>query len=132
MVNRLSITELNNSGDARGMSFTAPAEALVFLGNVADVHVASTQPRSVRGNHCHLRRREAIVVLPGSPWSLHWDDGEVATRQSRVFDGTTAVLVTVPPGSSHAVRNDGACTLWLIAFSSESYDPTETVARKVV
>jgi dTDP-4-dehydrorhamnose 3,5-epimerase-like enzyme len=132
MANGISITELSNRGDARGVSFTAPAEALAFLGRVADVHLASTKPQSVRGNHYHLRRREAIVVLPGSPWSLHWDDGEAAPARSRVFDGTTAVVVTVPPGSSHAVRNEGECTLWLVAFSSESYDPTETVARKVV
>jgi mannose-6-phosphate isomerase-like protein (cupin superfamily) len=36
------------------------------------------------------------------------------------------------PGSSHAVRNDGAIPLWLVACSSELYDPTETVARKVI
>jgi len=30
------------------------------------------------------------------------------------------------------VRNDGAATLWLIACSSEAYDPKEVVARKVV
>jgi dTDP-4-dehydrorhamnose 3,5-epimerase-like enzyme len=129
---KLSIIELSSRGDGRGMSFTAPVEVLAFLTNVADVHLAATKPGAVRGNHYHLRRREAIVVLPGSSWSLHWDDGEGSSAQSRVFEGETAILVTVPPGSSHAVRNDGRCTLWLIAFSSEPYDPAETVARKVV
>lgn len=132
MAEGVSIVELSNRGDARGMSFTVPAEALEFLGHVSDVHLASTKPGAVRGNHFHLRRHEAIVVLPGCRWSLHWDGGEASSSQSRQFDGSSAILVTVSPGSSHAVRNNGESTLWLIAFSSEIYDPAETVARAVV
>jgi mannose-6-phosphate isomerase-like protein (cupin superfamily) len=70
--------------------------------------------------------------LPGTPWSLHWDEGEGLPAQHRQFDGTSAVLVLVWPGASHAIRSDGDSALWLIACSSEPYDPTETVARKVV
>jgi oxalate decarboxylase/phosphoglucose isomerase-like protein (cupin superfamily) len=129
---KIQITELNNSGDARGFSFTAPAEALAFVGRMSDVHLASTLPRAVRGNHYHLRRREAIVVLPGAKWSLHWDEGDGAVAQHREFAGTSTVLVLVSPGASHAVRNDGEAPLWLVAISSETYDPAESVTRKVV
>ena len=117
----------------RGFSFTAPAAALAFVGRMADVHLASTKPGSVRGNHYHLRRREAIVVLPGTKWSFHWDEGDGSLRRSIAqFDGSVAVLVLVSPGASHAVRNDGDRDLWLVAISSETYDPAESVARKVV
>lgn len=129
---KIQISVLGNSGDARGFSFTAPREALDFLGRVADMHLASTGPGSVRGNHYHLRRHEAIILLPGTSWSLHWDEGEGTTTQHRQFDGGSAVLVMVSPGGSHAVRNDGDAPLWLVACSSEPYDPQETVARKVV
>ena len=129
---KIQIAELGNSGDGRGFSFTAPAEALAFVGRMADVHLASTGPGAVRGNHYHLRRREAIVVLPGARWSLHWDEGEGTAAQHRGFDGTGAVLVLVSPGASHAVRNDGDGLLWLVAISSETYDPAESVGRKVV
>ena len=128
----IQISELGNGGDARGFSFTLPEPALVFLGRVADLHLASTAPGALRGNHFHLRRREAIVILPGAAWSLHWDEGEGLPAQHRSFDGKSAVLVLVSPGSSHAVRNDGESPLWLVAGSSEPYDPAETVARKVV
>src|SRR5579864_6955256 len=90
---KIHITELANGGDARGFSFTAPAQALEFVGRLADMHLASTLPAAVRGNHYHLRRREAIVILPGPQWSFHWDDGEGAAAQHREFDGTRAVLV---------------------------------------
>jgi dTDP-4-dehydrorhamnose 3,5-epimerase-like enzyme len=129
---KLQISELRNSGDARGFSFTAPPEALDFLQRILDIHMASTAPGAVRGNHYHLRRREAIVMLPGTPWSLHWDDGEGAPAQHRSFDGSGAVLILISPGSSHAVRNDGTRLLWFAACSSEKFDPTETVERKVV
>jgi dTDP-4-dehydrorhamnose 3,5-epimerase-like enzyme len=137
MAEKVQITELQNSGDARGFSFTAPAEALAFVGRMADVHLAATGPGAVRGNHYHLRRREAIVILPGVKWSLHWDEGEGASGESpvaqhRSFDGSVAVMVLVSPGASHAVRNDGDATLWLVAISSETYDPAESVTRKVV
>ncbi len=129
---KIQILELSNSGDTRGSSFTAPAEALAFVGRVADMHLASTCSAAVRGNHFHLRRQEAIVALPGTAWSLHWDEGEGTPAQHRKFDGSVAILVLVSPGASHAVRNDGEDILWLVAISSESYDSEESVARKVV
>jgi dTDP-4-dehydrorhamnose 3,5-epimerase-like enzyme len=129
---RIQVCEISNTGDARGFSFTMPSEALDFLGRIADIHMTSTGPGAVRGNHYHLRRREAIVILPGAAWSLHWDEGEGTAAQHHSFDSSGAVLVLVSPGASHAVRNDGSGLLWLVACSSEAYDPTETVARKVV
>ena len=132
MPEKIQIVELNNRGDARGSSFTAPAEALAFVGRMADVHLASTKPGAVRGNHYHLLRREAIVVLPGAKWSFHWDEGDGSVAQHREFDGSDSVLVLVSPGASHAVRNDGESVLWLLAISSESYDPAESVSRRVV
>lgn len=137
MTGTIQIAELGNNGDGRGLSFTAPAKALAFVGRMADVHLASTKPGAVRGNHYHLRRREAIVVLPGTKWSLHWDEGDpdgsnASAPLHRDFDGSSAVLVLVSPGASHAVRNDGDSALWLVAISSETYDPAESVTRKVV
>jgi len=129
---KIQITELSNNGDGRGFSFTAPAEALAFVGRMSDVHLASTKPGAVRGNHYHLRRREAILILPGTKWSFHWDEAEASTPQHRDFEGKSAVLVLVSSGASHAVRNDGDDLLWLAAISSESYDPAESVTRKVV
>ena len=129
---KIQISQMNNSGDARGFSFTAPAQALQFVGRMSDVHFSSSKPGAVRGNHYHLKRREAMVVLPGAKWSFHWDEGENDTPKHREFDGRGAVLVLVSPGASHAIRNDGDEELRLIAISSEAYDPAESVVRNVV
>jgi dTDP-4-dehydrorhamnose 3,5-epimerase-like enzyme len=129
---KIEITELKNGGDARGLSFTLPAATLEVLGNVADMHLASTGPKSVRGNHYHVSKREIIVVLPGAAWSLHWDEGEGTATQHRTFKGENAVLVQVSPGCSHAVSNEDSVVLWLFTGSSETYDPSRVIARKVV
>jgi dTDP-4-dehydrorhamnose 3,5-epimerase-like enzyme len=129
---KIEIAELENGGDARGLSFTLPPGALQVLGNVADLHLASTGPRAVRGNHYHVSKREIILVLPGAAWSLHWDEGDGMPPQHRNFSGEKAVLVQVSPGCSHAVRNEGSSVLWLLTCSSETYDPSRVVARKVV
>jgi dTDP-4-dehydrorhamnose 3,5-epimerase-like enzyme len=129
---KIQITELAKGGDARGLSFTMPLDALEVLGRVADMHLASTGPGAVRGNHYHVSKREIILVLPGAAWSLHWDEGEGLPAQGRNFGGENAVLVQVAPGCSHAVRNEDSAVLWLLTCSSETYDPARVVARKVV
>jgi len=128
----IEISELGSPGDARGLNFSLPSRALDFLGRVVDVHFASAAPEAVRGNHFHLRKRRAIIVFPGPAWSLHWDEGENTAVRHRVFDGRGAVMVLVPPGSAHAVRNDGATPLSIVACSSELYDATQVVGRRVV
>jgi dTDP-4-dehydrorhamnose 3,5-epimerase-like enzyme len=129
---KVRFAELKNHGDARGFSFTAPPEALEYVGRAADVHLASTAPRAVRGNHYHRKGRMAIVVLPGSRWSFHWDEGEGTKSQHRVFNGSGAILILVAPGASHAIRNDGDSMLWMTAISSEAYDAADRVARNVL
>ena len=133
MTAKVQISELGNCGDARGLRFSAPPEALAFVGRMSDLHLASTKPGAVRGNHYHLFRREALVVMPGAKWSLHWGEGQNSPAQHREFNGASAVLVLISPGASHAVRNDsdGEDELWLIAISSEPYDPSDTVTHKV-
>jgi dTDP-4-dehydrorhamnose 3,5-epimerase-like enzyme len=132
MTEKLRISELSNRGDARGFSFTAPAEALAFVGRIADVHLASTKPGAVRGNHYHVRRRQAIMAQPGVNWSLHWDEGEGSPAQHREFEGSRAVLVLLSPGASIAMRNEGNSDLWIVTISSETYDPADSIPRKVV
>lgn len=128
----VQISELTSDGDRRGLSLAMPPEALQFVGEVADVHLSSSLAGAVRGNHYHRRKRRAILVMPGVAWSLHWDEGEGTVIKRRSFNGSQSVLVLIPPGVSHAVRNDGNAALWMVACSSAPYDASEVVARKVL
>jgi dTDP-4-dehydrorhamnose 3,5-epimerase-like enzyme len=129
---KVQIADLENFGDQRGFSFTIPPEALRFLERVEDVHIAAILPGAVRGNHFHERRREVLVFTYNGEWSFHWDEGPDTAAQHRTFQGEGAVLITISPGASHAVRNDCPEVLTLIAASSEIYDAQDSIARKVI
>ena len=131
MSEKLRFTNLPNTGDARGSSFTISPAILSFLGRIADVHVSTLLPGHVRGNHFHTRKNEVLIVLRQSEWSLHWDNGEGTPVQVKQFSGQGAEVVLIEPGSSHAVRNIGASELTIIALNSEAYDPREVIPRKV-
>jgi dTDP-4-dehydrorhamnose 3,5-epimerase-like enzyme len=128
----IQVLELPNHGDARGLSFVVPDEALAFLKVLGKVHFAATKPGGVRGNHYHRRRREATIVLPGAKWSLHWAENSKSDPQHRQFDGSAAVLLLLWPQTVHAIRNDGSGELWLFAIQSEANDPSDTVVCKLV
>jgi dTDP-4-dehydrorhamnose 3,5-epimerase-like enzyme len=132
MASKVEFTELPNRGDACGFVFSPPQKAFDFIGQVIEMHLASVMPGAVRGNHYHPHKREAIVFLPGSIWSFHWDEGEGTPVQRHSFDGAAAVLVLISAGCSHALHNDGAGILWFTALSREAYDPGGVIARKVL
>lgn len=122
-VQELSVTVLDDSGDVRGSSFPVPGPWLEKIGQIKDIHASTLVPGAVRGNHFHVTRRELLLVLHAQPWSLHWDSGEGTDVTRRVFGGGGAVLVAVPPLSSHAIRNDGTTVLQIIGMTDGEYDP---------
>ncbi len=139
MTPRVQILSLNDTGDHRGSSFTIPTPAIEFVGTVRDLHLAAILPGTIRGNHYHLRRMEAIVVYYHSTWTFHWDEGSLSENdaaiappaQRRDFTGSGAAVILVTPGCSHAVENRGSQSITILGISSESYDPTESVTRKL-
>ena len=118
----LSVIELKDTGDASGSSFSVPAELFSGRFPVADMHVATFEPGAVRGNHYHEVRQEVLVVMADDRWSLHWDEGAGTPVQQRQFTGPGVVLVTIPVGMSHAIRNDGTATMRMIGLTDGPYD----------
>jgi oxalate decarboxylase/phosphoglucose isomerase-like protein (cupin superfamily) len=120
---KLGVVELCDSGDVRGSSYAVPTELLHGQFPVADMHIATIEPGAVRGNHYHAVRREILVVMAMDRWSLHWDEGADTAVRRRNFDGPGAVLITVPIGMSHAIRNDGTVPIRMVGLSDGPYDP---------
>jgi dTDP-4-dehydrorhamnose 3,5-epimerase-like enzyme len=115
------VTELRDTGDARGRSFSIGGAIGDAIGRVEDVHFATIVPGAVRGNHYHVARREAIIVLADDSWTLHWDSGEGTAAERREFGGG-AVLLDVDPLSAHAIENSGARELVILGCSNGPYD----------
>ena len=119
---RLTILELKSSGDARGNSFPVPPDWFSPAFPVRDAHISTVLPGHIRGNHYHVVRQEVLIVLFADQWSLHWDSGDQTAISHRKFDGHGAVVIRVPPHSSHAVRNDGSATLHVVGLTDGVYD----------
>jgi hypothetical protein len=113
---------LEDDGDERGSSFAVPHEHLRFVGAAEDMHIACILPGHKRGDHFHVLRVELIVVVHSDRFSLHWDRGAGTKPSSRSFEGKGAVAIAMPKHSSHAIVNDGAEPLWLVATSDSPYD----------
>jgi dTDP-4-dehydrorhamnose 3,5-epimerase-like enzyme len=119
----LIVTELKDFGDERGSSFPAPEACLGGGFALRDAHLSTLQPGRLRGNHFHVARQEILLVMFTDRWSLHWDTGNETPVTVRVFDGTGAVIVRVPPYASHALRNDGSSPLHIVGLTDGPYDP---------
>lgn len=137
MLTDVVITQLPDTSDERGLSFSLPAETITRL-TVRDVHLAAIRPGFVRGNHYHTQKIELITVIYTDDWSLHWDTGEGTMVRSRTFSGSGAVSVQFPFLWSHAVRNDGKQDLWMFNANDRAFDPSDpnadqdAPARKIV
>jgi dTDP-4-dehydrorhamnose 3,5-epimerase-like enzyme len=114
---------LPDRGDVRGGSWSVPVPWSDFLPAVRDLHVTTLVPGGVRGNHFHLHRREAIVVMHMDAWTLVWDEGPGTTPATRVFGGPGAVLILVEPGAAHAVANTGTLPLHTLGLTDAPFDP---------
>jgi dTDP-4-dehydrorhamnose 3,5-epimerase-like enzyme len=128
----VQICKLLDSADIRGHSFTVPTQALEFVGEIRDIHIASMLPNAIRGNHYHQRRREAIVIIHDGDCSVHWQEPASSEIHHQSLAKAGSHLVLIPAEISHAVRNDGSQELWIVALSSEPYEPYETVASKLI
>lgn len=103
--------------DARGMVFEPLKDPV--LGNQKNVHVVTTQPGGVRGNHRHLRATEVLVTQ--GPARVRYRDQEEIRE---VMVGADKLMrFTFPAGVSHAVENTGTQPQVLVSFSTQPYNP---------
>lgn len=101
--------------DGRGWGLR-PLEVAGLAGKpLGDLHVVFLKPGMTRGDH-HHDATEWLLVTEGSV--------EVRSRASeaepvllRTLAGAAPVLLEIPPGVRHSIRNAGERTVYLVAFS---------------
>jgi dTDP-4-dehydrorhamnose 3,5-epimerase-like enzyme len=129
----LSFKFIGNTGDKRGFSFTIDKSHLNWLRTMPCLHVVSIRPGFVRGNHYHLERHEVLFVSATSRWVAAWSIPGTSEVTSRSFEAQdNIVAIEVPPGLTHAVRNEGSEDLTIIAFSDVEFDPANPDAVREV
>jgi UDP-2-acetamido-2,6-beta-L-arabino-hexul-4-ose reductase len=102
--------------DPRGWVLEPIPEQL--LGAQRNAHLALTEPGCVRGNHYHTRSTEIIVVTGPSLVRIR-EGGRL--RDVGVPEGQ-AFRFTIPQGISHAIQNQGAKPVLLVAFNTLPHD----------
>lgn len=110
--------------DARGWVIEPISDASITKGAVRNIHIVSLNPQTVRGNHYHQHRQEYICVIAGRCQFLAVDN-TTHQRQEILVDADTTVLFVIPPNVSHAVKNIGPETAYLLCYSDKALDPAE-------
>jgi len=114
---RTLIEPVGTYRDARGALFEPVDDT--HLAGKRNAHVVLTEPGFVRGNHYHRVGTEIAVVT--GPAQVRLKE-EGVLRDLEVPAGETWRF-TIPPGVTHAYRNPGPGTMFLIGFNSERHDP---------
>jgi hypothetical protein len=120
----ITFSERDGGSDTRGLSFPLNDDITGFLAEAKGCHIATILPAQTRGNHYHAQQRELLFIIPGVPWTLYWDEGLDTPVRRQSFSGANAVLVTVTPGASHAVVNEGQGPLIMVGLSDNCYNPS--------
>ncbi|MDI6852647.1 MAG: cupin domain-containing protein [Deltaproteobacteria bacterium] len=121
------------SEDPRGLSFF-PFKNRVSRPDVIipNFHLVSIQPGQVRGNHVHPGHLEWLYPFHGEG-DFIWKTTNGGQASRRIAGHR--VLIRIPPGIAHAVRNVGAQPIYLLAWREplgEAQGQPETVPCPVV
>lgn len=86
-----------------------------------NVHLVSVAPGCVRGNHYHRQMRERICLF-GSRARIAVVDRHTGAREERDVADDKAWLLDIAPNVSHAIKNVGTGTLYLLCYADRPYD----------
>lgn len=87
-----------------------------------DFHLVSIAPGQVRGNHLHPGRWEWLYPFHGTGFFM-WEPHPGDLRE-RMVSGRR-LLIRIPPGMAHALRNPGPEPLYLLAWQEGETDAAE-------
>ena len=109
--------------DSRGFSFYPLKDRVQEPGTIPEAfHLVSIAPGQVRGNHLHPERWEWLYPFHGTGFFL-WEPHPGDLRE-RMVSGRR-LLIRIPPGVAHAVRNPGPEPLYLLAWREGGPDAAD-------
>jgi dTDP-4-dehydrorhamnose 3,5-epimerase-like enzyme len=111
------VEPLRRAVDARGQVFE-PLDAL-GLAAQRNVHVVTTLPQQIRGNHFHDCGTEVSVVV--GPARVRYRIGEDITTVDVPAD--EAWRFVFPPRVTHAFQNTGTGLMLIVSFNTQPHDP---------
>jgi len=109
--------------DSRGFSFYPLKGRVQEVDKVAEAfHLVTIAPGRVRGNHVHPGRWEWLYPFHGTGYFM-WEPHPGDLRE-RLVSGNR-LLIRIPPGVAHALRNPGPGPLYVLAWREGEGDSGE-------
>ncbi len=88
--------------------------------SLGNVHIVSLAPGAVRGNHCHTKATEWILIF-GGPSLIAWQVSDDDLINEINIKDDQPELFEIPPNIEHAVKNNSNHDIYLISFN-DSFD----------
>jgi dTDP-4-dehydrorhamnose 3,5-epimerase-like enzyme len=101
--------------DPRGWSINLLAASGVPEDCLGNLHTASLNPGSVRGNHYHEESTEWLLVF-GGPSKVSYREVGGETIEMEVIEDPRPVLFEIPPNTEHAVLNASNVNVYIMVF----------------
>lgn len=114
----LEICMLTGASDRRGDRFQFPGNAFRFLVGINELHYATMEPGSVRGNHYHPQVKECILLADQDSWRLAWRPHKAVSTITREYKGKGAVIIKIDAGVARVIKNIGNEPLHLVSCSN--------------
>ncbi len=116
----IDITELKLKNDYRGYIVNVPEEVFDFIVNIKDIHIGSIASNSIRGNHYHKIKKEALIIIYSDSCTFAWNSKDEIIN-IKEFTGKGCILVKIKNGLGHAIKNTGKDLITIVAFSDYKF-----------
>ncbi|MBD3168418.1 MAG: hypothetical protein GF307_02970 [candidate division Zixibacteria bacterium] len=117
----IEIFDLKKNGffDERGWAVNPIPVKMLGNKSFGHIHITSIEPNAVRGNHYHENTIEFLSVF-GGEYDFHYkEDG---MEKSRHVPADELVGIKIDSGVTHAVKNIGNNTIYIMAYYDKPYD----------
>lgn len=88
------------------------------------IHISTAKPGQTKGKHYHGRKTEWFCVIAGDG-ILTLIDKTSGDKKQIVIGKSNMVTVKIPPNVWHAIENAGKSEMYLLAYTSESFNPKD-------
>jgi dTDP-4-dehydrorhamnose 3,5-epimerase-like enzyme len=88
------------------------------------IYVSVSNPGKVKANHYHQRKAEWFCVIKGRAKLLLKNLGEEKIEEITLTDDNL-ITVKIPPRVVHAIKNIGNDLMYLLAYTTEPYNPKD-------
>ena len=109
--------------DERGWVMFPVEDPELLDGHIKNIHLASINPRQIRGNHYHQHKIEFIYIFGGKVEVVIRDVEADQVVTHDYVDCYKPMLLVARPNISHAIKNISDKPVYLLDYGTEGYDP---------